>query len=66
MNDSMILLLFLDGFVAVVVALLVTREVRLSAIDKKRQYLRNKAFLAVNQNPDVETLQERQVLTLQA
>ena len=66
MNDSMILLLFLDGFVAVAVSLLVTREVRLSAIDKKRQFLRDKAFLAVNQNPDVETLQERQVLTLQA
>ena len=51
MNDSFFLLLFLDGFVAVVVALLFAREVRLSAIDKKRQFLRDKAFLAVNQNP---------------
>ena len=66
MNDSMILLLFLDGFVAVVVSLLVTREVRLSAIDKKRQYLRDKAFLAVNQNPDVKPVQEGKFLTLQA
>lgn len=51
MNDSMILILFLDGLVAVIVALLFTREARLSAIDKKRQYLRDKAFLAVKQNP---------------